>query len=97
MSGGFKKSTEVLNDIPSQHRWPSNKSNIHFCMSQKPKSKTLKLSQKEEEQKDTNFDHGDGRNEREDHIQQRHGFKNSMPQGISFNSRYQSSSYGHYF
>ena len=65
----FKKSTEVLNDILSQHRFPCDKFGIGFCISEKDESKTLSFSQEVAEEKAKNFDHGDGRNEMEDHIQ----------------------------
>ena len=47
MNEGFKKSTEVLNDILSQQRFPCEKSSLGFCIIQKLESKTLKLSEEE--------------------------------------------------
>ena len=93
----FKKSIEVLNDILSQQRFSCDKYGIGFCINQKDESKTHKFSQEKEEEKAKNYEHGDGRNEREDQIQQRHEFRNSMRQGRSFNSRYQSAFYGYCF
>ena len=89
MNEGCKNSIDVLNDILSQQIFPCDKSRIGYCIIQKPKSRTLKLSQEEAEEKATNSNHGNGSNERKYHIQQIHGFKNPMPQGRSFNSNIQ--------
>ena len=59
MNEGFKKRTKVLNDILRQQRLPCEKSGICFCTSQEAKSKTLKFSQEEAEEKAKNLDHGD--------------------------------------
>ena len=60
MNEGFKKSTKDRNDFLSQYRLPYDKSGIGFSIIQKAENKSLKFSQ--------GFDHGDGSNEREDHI-----------------------------
>ena len=93
----FKKIIEVLNNILSEQRLPCDKSGIGFFISRKSESKTLKFSQDKVEEKAKNYVHGEGSNEREDHIQHRHGFRNSMPQARSFNSKYQSTFYGYCF
>lgn len=82
MNEVFKKSSDIMSDILSQQRFPCDKSRIGYCISQKPESKTLKLSQEEEEEKATNYDHGDGSNERKYHIQQKKIWKKDNPKEI---------------